>query len=481
MSSAAFNSDTCAVPDERLLAAWLDMTELPPVPRLEVEEPRSQGLRQAVRVVTDALLGRPAQEGRQVPSAGAIYPYDVLVLVDEDGRPAGSSPHPPGHALFWMDLLRRTCVRLSGPAERLARLLGPVRLPDGGEAVAHVILLARPWLSMRKYGSRGYLYTQLDTGHAATNLLGTALQDGPAVLRLHGPRAEIRAAVEPCLPHREVHSVITIGRPHTRGETSDWATVRMADDDDPAGTGQLEEVCWSGLSAAVYDCSEPFAAPALLHTAARMATGLRPSAPGAIPRTQWREASRRRRSCKRFSGDVPEPGALLGMLAALDTPLPADLTATETDRGVRAMLLLHDGPTARVCSDTLRGSRIGVTVPDRFRDLDLLVRSCMGQANARVAAGYVLFHIPRGELFSGGPRDLRDAVFRASCGAHLLYLGAGLNSVAITTIGGYDPDLWREYAGLTVEDEPLYLLALGVDQAGSIKHDRAQVAYAHGE
>ncbi|MGY0064550.1 hypothetical protein ACWY4P_50370 [Streptomyces sp. LZ34] len=457
------------------------MTELPPVPRLEVEEPRSQGLRQAVRVVTDALLGRPTQEGRQVPSAGAIYPYDVLVLVDEGDRPERSSAHSPGHALFWMDLLRRTCVRLGGPATRLARLLRPALLPDGGEAVAHVILLARPWLSMRKYGSRGYLYTQLDTGHAATNLLGTALQDGPAVLRLHGPRAAIRAAVEPFLPHREVHSVVTIGRPHTYGETSDWATFRMAGDVDPAGTGQLEEVCWSGLSEAVYDSSQPFAAPARLHTAAPIATGWRPTAPGAIPLTQWRETSRRRQSCKRFSGDAPEPGPLLGMLTALDTPLPADLSETETGRGVRATLLLHDGPTAQACSEALRGSRIAVTVPDRFRDLDLLVRSCMGQANARVAAGFVLFHIPRDELFSSGPRDLRDAVFRASCGAHLLYLGAGRNSVAITTIGGYDPDLWREFAGLTGADETLYLLALGVDQAGSIKHDRAQVAYAHGE
>ncbi|ADI04070.1 hypothetical protein SBI_00949 [Streptomyces bingchenggensis BCW-1] len=465
------------MPDERLLAAWLDMTELPPVPRLEVEEPRSQGLRQAVRVVTDALLGRPAQEGRQVPSAGAIYPYDVLVLVDEGDRPGDS----PGPALFWMDLLRRTCVRLGGPATRLGRLLRPARLPDGGEPVAHVILLARPWLSMRKYGSRGYLYTQLDAGHAATNLLGTALQDGPAVLRLHGPRAEIRAAVAPWLPHREVHSVVTIGRPHTTGESGDWATFRMAGDDDPAGTGQLEGVCWSGLSEAVYDSSQPFAASARLHTAAPMATELRPSASDGIPLAQWREASRRRQSCKRFSGDTPEPHALLSTLGALDTPLPADLAEVTPDRGVRATLLLHDGPTAKACSDTLRGSRIDVTVPDRFRDLDLLVRSCMGQANARVAAGFVLFHIPRDELFSSGPRDLRDAVFRASCGAHLLCLGAGRHSVAITTIGGYDPDLWREFAGLSAWDEPLYLLALGVDQAGSIKHDRAQVAYAHGE
>ncbi|MFD8380129.1 hypothetical protein ACFV2X_16540 [Streptomyces sp. NPDC059679] len=477
MSSAAFNSDTCAVPDERLLAAWLDMTELPPVPRLEVEEPRSQGLRQAVRVVTDALLGRPAQEGRQVPSAGAIYPYDVLVLVDEGDRPGDS----PGPALFWLDLLRRTCVRLGGPATRLGRLLRPARLPDGGEPVAHVILLARPWLSMRKYGSRGYLYTQLDAGHAATNLLGTALQDGPAVLRLHGPRAEIRATVAPWLPHREVHSIVTIGRPHTFGESGDWATFRMAGDDDPAGTGQLEGVCWSGLSEAVYDSSQPFAASARLHTAAPVATGLRPSASDGIPLAQWREASRRRQSCKRFSGETPEPHGLLRTLGALDTPLPADLAEATPDRGVRATLLLHDGTTAKACSEALRGCRIGVTVPDRFRDLDLLVRSCMGQANARVAAGFVLFHIPRDELFSGGPRDLRDAVFRASCGAHLLCLGAGQNSVAITTIGGYDPDLWREFAGLAAWDEPLYLLALGVDQAGSIKHDRAQVAYAHGE
>lgn len=366
------------------------MTQLIPGPPLEAVESHSPALRHAVCVVTDGLLGAPAQESRQVPSAGAIYPYDVLVLV-RAGEPA----------LYWMDLLRRICVRLDAPAAQLAGLMEPARLPDASPAEAQIILLGRPWLSMRKYGSRGYFYTQLDAGHAAASLLGTALEDGPAALRLRAPRSDIRTCLSPWLPHREVHSVLTIGAPHDRGEGVAWATYRLNGDAGLSHADGLESLCWSGLPEVLYDNTLPLVEPTLIRSAPPLAGAAGADSRGINVR-RWREVARQRRSCKKFSGGVPEPAALLDALAALDTELPTDLSEAEPD--VRLTLMTHDAATAEQCSDALRGSRIRVAVPDGFRDAGLLSRSCIGQENAGRAAAFALFHTPGAQL-TAAPRQ----------------------------------------------------------------------------
>ena len=55
----------------------------------------------------------------------------------------------------------------------------------------HLLVVLRPWSSMRRYGPPGYLYALVDAAHAATNLWGVAR--GDAVLRLvDGTLAESR-------------------------------------------------------------------------------------------------------------------------------------------------------------------------------------------------------------------------------------------------------------------------------------------------
>jgi hypothetical protein len=53
-----------------------------------------------------------------------------------------------------------------------AELVRAIDQESGISNADHILLIIRPWLSMRKYGSRGYLYNHLDAGHAAVNLLG---------------------------------------------------------------------------------------------------------------------------------------------------------------------------------------------------------------------------------------------------------------------------------------------------------------------
>lgn len=114
----------------------------------------------------------PAKSGgpRAVPSAGALYPYEFRVLTEEADGPA----------VFHVDPVRRLVFRVDGgcSADRRCEPAG-LRTPAPGGALVFVV--GRPWLSMRKYGDRGYRYAQFDAAHVATNLLGVA-----------GPGAELR-------------------------------------------------------------------------------------------------------------------------------------------------------------------------------------------------------------------------------------------------------------------------------------------------
>lgn len=102
--------------------------------------------------------GNETIKARTTPSAGALYPFEVLVHVGQLGETylydvegADFRPYSP--------------VRAGRRARRDRDLEG-----DVNNWIGQVLFVARPWLSMKKYGQRGYLYTQLDIGHAAVSV-----------------------------------------------------------------------------------------------------------------------------------------------------------------------------------------------------------------------------------------------------------------------------------------------------------------------
>lgn len=413
------------------LGSWLDAIRLDPAPIQEESPVGGPRVAHAVRIVHDGLM--KANGTRCVPSAGAVHPYDVLVLSED--------------VLFRVDLTRRECFRLPVVPTALTRQLGT--------DADHVILLTRPWLSMRKYGPRGYLYTQLDAGHAATNLLGVAMGRGTAELRLRAPRAAVRGLLEDLLPFREVHSVLSIAP----GRSQDVLPVRGHRAE---SRGELESYCWSLVPPSDDDdVAGPVTTDEIVRTYLPDDLCIRPD--------EWLNLARDRLSCKEFSTRPAPRSALIDVLGALRTALPTDQPAP--DGGLRLTVALAPGAAA----DALRRAFPGgdVRVAGELGDPDLVTRLCMGQRHLGPSQALVLFHTR--------PSNLRDSLFRAAAAAQLIYLGAARSGLAVTAVGGFAGAELGRLAGIGYEEEVVYVVALGTDAGGGQKLDRLQVAHAHAE
>ncbi|MET9628343.1 nitroreductase family protein [Lentzea sp. NPDC006480] len=405
------------------LRTWRQLLQDDPVPRTGRYEPRSSGLTAALRIVESGVLDS-GPGLRAVPSAGAVHPYEILVVADDDGRPA----------LFQVDPARRVCLRTEA---------SPLLLPDPPRGGAHVLLLTRPWLSMRKYGRRGYLYVQLDLAHLATNLLGVALSLGvDAALRLRLPREAMRERLGRFGAHREIHSVLTLG-PSPGAAVAGWrfrdGTFRAQD----ALLDDLESLCWNGLPPGLVDGSgTPNAA-----VRAPLVAG-----EGSLAVARWADLSRKRRSSKGFA---PGAVATTAVTAVAGTALATDL-GLDQDRVVMSVVEPHGA------------------------DTDHVVSACHDQEHLRHASAFAVFHTDSGDT-GAESHLLREDLFRAGAAGQLLYLGAAAERVGVTAVGGFSPRAWRELAGLPAGREVLYLVALGRDGVQTVKLDRGERATAHGE
>jgi nitroreductase len=445
---------------------------------LPIAAARSAGLIQAEQLLETACLG--SQNGDfAAPSAGAIQPYECYVVVADDSVPA----------VYALDPVRR-CGRLlhrgSEVAEALARSHGPV--PEHGFLL---LVAARPWLSMRKYGDRGFLYAQLDSGHLAIHLLLAAadlaeradLLVGPTSAPLSEPLDQLLRLAARC---RQLVSVLRASgqKPDVPIRTrTGWI---YQDDRTAASSGDcvhwLEEVCWDSIPAgsgayphaSAAPCGWPRqpAGPSGLLTGESALLPLAPLAGGEANRA----LSARRRSAKGFRPGPIRLDQLTRALGGMRTALPVDLPA---DPCFCASLIARnvDGLPAGVfdLTEPDASPRPGVVDPDE------LVAACMGQQQLRDAAALVLFHAPRRSLHTGGRRHPVGPLFRAGALGHLLYLGATRAGLAVTAIGGFDSARWGKLAGLPTDQDVLYILLLGTADGSTAKLDRMQTAYAQDE
>ncbi|WP_033256874.1 hypothetical protein [Kitasatospora phosalacinea] len=447
--------------DEAGLARiWEELTAIPAHPELAADTAPGPSLAAALHVVDDGILAKGPGSVRSVPSAGAIFPYDVLVL-DRSG---------PGPAvLYRLNLDRRLCVRTAAGAPLAEALAGTT----GSDRSVLVLLAVRPWLSIRKYGPRGYLYAQIDAGHAATNLLGTALDRGTARLRLALPRRRLAEALADHLPWREVHSVLELDAPRTPAAAppDGWSYLHQEQPAPLESAGYLESVCWARIPRLLADGPDHHR----LTTRTVVESGpLLPAAAGIEP-GEWTGLSRRRRSSKRFGRQPLDPAVLLDCVGALMTALPCDLTGS----GFGVTVLT---PPGRITAPGDNPPGAPDFVGTAFvTDTAAIARACTGQSHLAGADAFVLLHADRASTLGTGPDPLREAVFRSAAAAHLLYLGAARNAVGVTGVGGFDAAQWLAAAGLDHTRELLYVVALGNDRDDARKLDRAEIAYAQGE
>lgn len=435
--------------------AWGAMTGQPAAGPVVTGEASSPGLAQAVGIARNAIFGAVADGRRPIPSAGAIFPFSVLVLAAT--QPATGATR---WQLYRLDEDGRQPTRLplsESDAVVLARLLdqGPVGTR------CHLLLLVRPWMSMRKYGARGYLYAHLDAGHAGASLIGATPSRCRAVLRLRVPRKDIREILGTDLvPFHEIHSVLSF-TPDSGGDSAVLPVATLPQVADGSRNEPLESLCWQYLVGTLQqdEASSSNPGDSLL---VRLPGGV--GEPSTDLRRNWSRLAAARRSCRRFGTTRLDPQALVHAMSALGTALPVDLgPATAQNAMVRATLILGSGYRLDDQLTARLDDYVTVTSWPVDVSVEQAVAASRGQLHVGAAQAFVLFHVAEQRaVVEGQPQLLREALFRSGAAAHLLQLGAAGAGVAVSAIGRFGGDFWARIGRLPAGEEILYLLALGV-------------------
>lgn len=412
---------------------------------------------------------------RTSPSAGALYPFEIVACVVGEGT-------------YLWDIEKGRLVPAALPPfgrEDLAAV-GLTTAPNH-HLDALLVLVARPWLSMKKYHLRGYGYCHLDVGHLATNLATYTASLGlsPTLhLRFSRPLLAERLRLEGLC--REPLAVLSFAssKPGLATGPETEADVQPAGLERPEAN---EIANWESLRGVLSFDSilEPPSSPAgapILREPEVDESSLVPLPEGRCQPSsakEWRSAILARRSAKGFRREalnVAQLGELLGALRA--DSLPEDCLAdASTALGVRLVARNIDGLSGVYAYDPRNHGlqRVASQTEDPRP-------ACMQQELAGNAAALVIFHAPVFRLLDRlGYSAFTELHFHAAQLGQRLHLAAArLDNVGITCIGGFDGLRCGELARLTSEDETVYVVLLGVPDESAFKHDRLNIAFSHG-
>lgn len=418
---------------------------------------------------------------RTTPSAGALYPFEVIATVVGEG------------SYLW-DIERGHLIPYDAPPlarEELSRAGFATRPGHGVEAL--LTFVARPWLSMKKYQLRGYAYSHLDVGHTATNLaLYTAALGHSPVLHLRFSRSFLTEHLKLEGLCREPLAVLSFASAGPSGN-SPRALAAEADPCNPAVglelPGEKELASWESLQRVLsFDFSlqppgEPAGAPLLVEPeevpgrpALRLPEGRRPLSAAA----EWRSAILCRRSAKGFRKDslsVEQIAELLGALRA--EGLTADCSRDGSVRlGVRLVARNVDG-----LSGVFAYSPETHALHPIDEQADDPRPACMRQELAGDAAALVILHAPLPRwLEQNGYSAFAELQFRAAELGQRLHLAAARlgPTMGMTCIGGFDGEQCSALARLGEGDETIYVILLGIRDESAFKYDRLSIAFSHG-
>ncbi|CAL9377437.1 nitroreductase family protein [Streptomyces sp. enrichment culture] len=421
------------------------------------------GLRTGLAVLDLGMIGTDGSR-RAVPSAGATYPYECYILTRDEACATG---------LYQVDPGRRLCQLLSrGPQVDEALCHAALAVPEGG---AVIVLATRPWLSMRKYGDRGYLYTQLDTAHLHMNLVLAADSLGASVVLRRRP-----PGLEPLVTEHgecaEVHSALAVtavpAGNGTEAEPSCWTVRDARATRRPSLRRQphwLERLCWESLvtDSAGGAAGPPGAAVSLPPTVRR-----RGRAP-LVPRATFHS----RRSATGFApGTVPVRavhGTVGRALSVFRDLLPGAGTLPHATLVVRQEQRDRGEPAWPAGLD-LRW------LPELSNEP--VTEAFMAQRHLADTSAVLLLHAPTASLIDeAGGSQLWTVLYHAGALAQLVCLEAARRDLAVTGVGGFDSERWRRLADLPTGHDVVYAVAMGVDTPDAPKLDRLAVAYAQNE
>ncbi len=418
---------------------------------------------------------------RTVPSAGALYPFEVIAAVVGEGT-------------YLWNLERGRLVNCGlAPLTREDLESAGFVTPAGQGLEALLILVARPWLSMRKYHQRGYPYCHLDIGHAATNLAlyTTALGHFPT-LHLRFSRTALTRHLKLDALCREPLAALAFAGTGAVADPEQSAGPETAGDSEVIALelpGESELLNWESLRGVLsFDSTlEPPCVPACeelvtepREVAEDAVLPLPPARPWPLAPREWRSAILGRRSAKGFRGEpvtLPQLAELLGALRVESLPTDCSLPPSASQLGVRLVARNVDG-LAGVFAYSPRSHALH----QLDSQADDPWAACMRQEMSRNAAALIILHAPIGRLVEcQGYSAFAELHFRAGeLGQRLHLAAARLGVVGMTCIGGFDDEATAALARLDAEDEAIYVILLGIPDEAAFKYDRLNVAFSHG-
>ncbi|MFV2196806.1 nitroreductase family protein [Nocardiopsis sp. LOL_012] len=417
--------------------------------------------------------GRTLMRARTTPSAGALYPLEVLVACK--GRSSGE------HNVFLYDISER---RLDFVRTVNTQVLAQLRPGEGEVPHAIVIVLGRPWKSMLKYGNRGYLYTRLDGAHATSNIALSAMEAGlrPAV-HLRFDRALFAEALGLDGLCREPQALVTLMEPET---VPDAALPPLPEPKDTMleRPGVNERRAWyqvSDVSTCDTDPSLPPRLGPVVSIAEPAAEGdpVFPVPDSATPSiTDFRTTAVLRASAKGFLPVALDADAVARLLVRAGSSIPVDCADGEAI-SMRALVRNVTGSPAGVHVYSPE-RRAAYRVGDGTVEGDAVVSACMGQEVVRDCALLIALYAPGAALLGEeGRQRLAEYFFHAGSVAQRLCLAAADLGLGITCLGGFDDSQVAELVRLDPGEEVLYVLAVGTPDGAAVKWDRAPVAHSH--
>jgi SagB-type dehydrogenase family enzyme len=415
---------------------------------------------------------------RTTPSAGAIYPFEVIACVAGQG------------SYYWhVESGRLLDCGLPALTQDVLADAG-LRLSPGHRVEALFVVVVRPWLSMKKYRLRGYAYCHLDVGHLAANLATYSAALGYApTLHLRFSRACVAGALGLGGLCREPLAVLSFA---SAAPAADGRRAPATDRDPASPHATLERPApseldtWQSLRGILsfdspVDAPEaPASTPLLMEPANVRDDRVLPLADGlSTPTTaaECRSAILARRSAKGFL-DWPLPAAQIGRVLGVLRPagLRADGSLPGSScLGVRVIARNVDG-----LSGVFAYSRQRHALHEIDRYVGDVQLACMKQGIAGTAAALLLFHAPRACLLSGYSAFGELHFHAAQLGQRLHLAVARLDAIGMTCIGGFDGERCAELARLDPADEAVYVVLLGIPDESAIKLDRLRVASNHG-
>ncbi len=477
-----------------------------PAPALQLDRPHLEVLVEVLTIGYGLRGGAVLNKGKEIvrarttPSAGALYPFDVLVQVPDRLDEAYVYDIEEGcfrpYHLAPANLARPLCRDPKGQA--------------GRKHIGRVVLIARPWLSMTKYGQRGYLYTKLDIAHVAASVSLAARSLGlPSTVHLRIRRERLAEELGLSGMCREPEVAVTVDEPEESQYVTPMVPTSTAIDKSllssrtmtavkEAGAAGLEapsleeEANWRELLAGVGtdSLSPPLAAhygdiTSVLEPRESAQASIRTVVPCRQTPTLTRDhrsAVFRRESAKGF---LPLPLTLTqvtGTLFEANGVLHVDCAGPgAVGVGLRMLVRKVEGLEAGVyaysASQQLLFEVCGGRAP---RGEEEVLLSCMSQPVVRHAAVILALHASLRDQFGRlGRAALNELHFHAAHVAHKLALAASRHGVGITCIGGFDEKRSADLVDLSPDEEVIYILALGIADRSATKLDREAVAHGH--